>query len=247
MDGKKAEGILHINSRYPPDGFWWESQLRIVPTMLGGIHFMEPYAHAVAEYDAVRITRGGLFLDKTHAASIQQFARAFQALPAERFSTVGTSTDPVAVRTLVHGDDRYVYAVNREYYPATSTITLDKATNVVKSLDTGETVGWGTQHDVVLGPYELQAFSMPASVTVLGAAASIPREVEDRLIADANNATASLARVRTSGAHVPGTDELIKGIAHAIETKRFAWLRRALSCYVVRKCQLLDKEPADSK
>ncbi len=247
MDGKTPDGILHINSRYPPDGVWWESQLRIVPTMLGGIHFMEPYAHAVAEHDAVRITRGGLFLDKTHSADIQRFARAFQALPAERFSTVGDSTDPVAVRTLARGDIRYVYAVNREYYPVSTTITLDKAVGEVKSLDTGEAARWETKHDVKLGPYELRAFSMHASVALVGAATTIPREVEDQLVVDANAAVALLARVRSSGTHVPGTDELIKGIEHAIDKRRFAWLRRALSCYVVRKCQLLDKEPASSK
>ncbi|MCA9419279.1 MAG: hypothetical protein KC917_23610, partial [Candidatus Omnitrophica bacterium] len=63
MDGKPAEGVLRINSEYPKDGFWWDSQLRITPPFPAGPHFLEPYAHAVAELDACRITRGGLFLD----------------------------------------------------------------------------------------------------------------------------------------------------------------------------------------
>ena len=117
MDGRPAEGIFRMNSIYPKDGFWWDSQLRITPAFQGGVHFLEPYAHAVADLDACRITRGGLFLDKAHTEAIQQFARAYRALPRQKFDTVGTSTDPVAVRTLVHDGRRYFYAVNRDYYP----------------------------------------------------------------------------------------------------------------------------------
>jgi hypothetical protein len=72
-----------------------------------GVHFLEPYAQAVADLDACRITRGGLFLDKAHSQQLQQFARAYRALPRRRFTTVGSSTDPVAVRTLVRDNRRY--------------------------------------------------------------------------------------------------------------------------------------------
>ena len=71
----------------------------------------------MADLDACRITRGGLFLDKAHSQQLQQFARAYRALPRRKFATVGSSTDPVAVRTLVWDGRRYFYAVNRDYYP----------------------------------------------------------------------------------------------------------------------------------
>jgi len=73
--GKPAEGIFRLNSIYPQDGFWWNSQLRITPAFPAGPHFMEHYAHAVAELDALRITRGGLFMDKAHTEEIAKFAK----------------------------------------------------------------------------------------------------------------------------------------------------------------------------
>ncbi|MCX6624780.1 MAG: family 10 glycosylhydrolase, partial [Acidobacteria bacterium] len=100
MDGKPAEGIFRMNSEYPKDGFWWDSQSRITAAFPGGVHFSEHYAHAMAEFDALRITRGGLYLDKAHSAQIRRFAAAFRVLPRQKFTTVGGSTDPVAVRFL---------------------------------------------------------------------------------------------------------------------------------------------------
>ena len=69
---------------------------------------MEQYAHAVAEVDACRITRGGLFLDKAHSGELRRFAAVYRRLPAEKFVTVGATTDPVAVRTIVCGEGRCV-------------------------------------------------------------------------------------------------------------------------------------------
>ncbi|MEW6755518.1 MAG: hypothetical protein AB1505_31750, partial [Candidatus Latescibacterota bacterium] len=137
MDGEPAEGIFRINSEYPPDGFWWGSQLRITPAFPAGDHFMEPYAHALAELDACRITRGGLFLDKAHGEAIGRFAAAFRALPRRRFATVGASTDPVAVRQLACEGKRFVYLVNREYYPVEVEIELAGEPGKVVDLATG--------------------------------------------------------------------------------------------------------------
>jgi hypothetical protein len=140
MNGQPAEGIFRINSTYPEDGFWWDSQLRITPAFPGGVHFLEHYAHAVAELDACRITRGGLFLDKAHTEQIQRFAQAYRALPKEKFETVGTSTDPVAVRTLVRDDRRYFYIVNRDFYPIELEVTFSKAPGEVLDLLTNKTL-----------------------------------------------------------------------------------------------------------
>jgi hypothetical protein len=98
IDGRPAEGIIRANAEYPKDGFWWDSQLRITPAFPEGVHFLEPYAQAVADLDTCRITRGGLFLDKAHNEMIRQFARAYRALPRQNFTTVGASTDSVTMR-----------------------------------------------------------------------------------------------------------------------------------------------------
>jgi hypothetical protein len=92
MDGKPAEGISRINSIYPLDGFWWDSQLRITPAFPAGVHFLEPYAHAVAELDALRVTRAGLFLDKAHGDELRRFAAAYRALPRKKLERVGGTT-----------------------------------------------------------------------------------------------------------------------------------------------------------
>jgi hypothetical protein len=134
MNGKPAEGICRLNSEYPKDNFWWDSQLRITPPFQGGIHYLEPFTHALAELDACRITRGGLFVDTGHAALMQGFAIAYRTLPAEKFETVGASTDPVAVRTHISGNNRYLYLVNREYYPVKVKIKLGKKSNQVTNL-----------------------------------------------------------------------------------------------------------------
>ena len=118
------EGICRINSEYPKDGFWWDSQLRITSHFQGGIHYLEPYAHALAELDACRITRGGLYVDTGHDKMIQGFAKAYRTLPEQKFETVGITTDPVAVRTLLLNDKRYLYLVNRDYYPVKIIIRL---------------------------------------------------------------------------------------------------------------------------
>ena len=78
---------------------------------------MEPFVHAVAELDALRITSGGLFCDKGHTPQLQEFARNFIPLPRIKFLNVGNSTDPVVVRKITANGLCYFYFVNREYYP----------------------------------------------------------------------------------------------------------------------------------
>ncbi|HOM58135.1 MAG TPA: hypothetical protein PLG27_10320, partial [Candidatus Latescibacteria bacterium] len=55
----------------------------------------------------------------------------------------------------------------------------------------------------------------------------------------AREALADIESVRLSGVLVPGMDEMEEGISRAMEEKRYAWLRRALDGYIVRKCRAL--------
>ena len=86
IDGKEADEIIKINSEYPADGFWWDSQLRIIPGLLGGIHFMEPFVHAVAELDALRITSGGLFCNKGAYSPITGICPKFHSVASNKVS-----------------------------------------------------------------------------------------------------------------------------------------------------------------
>ncbi len=239
MNGRPAEGIFRINSTYPEDGFWWDSQLRITPAFQGGVHFMEHYAHAVAELDACRITRGGLFLDKAHTEPIQRFARAYRALPKEKFKTVGPSTDPVVVRTLVCDDRRYFYAVNRDFYPIELELTFSKAPGEVVDLSTNEILHPSKRWRFVLGPYELRSYTVAPDVGVVGFLAMPPKDIVDRLTAEAREALELIEKTRADGKFIPGMDELQDGIRSAVTQGRLAWLRRALNGYVVLRCREL--------
>ncbi|MCX5771786.1 MAG: hypothetical protein NTZ09_16160, partial [Candidatus Hydrogenedentes bacterium] len=237
MDGKPAEGILRLNSEYPKDGFWWDSQLRITAAFPAGVHFLEPYAEAMADLDACRITRGGLFLDKAHTDEIARFARAYRALPRSKFDTVGITTDPVAVRTLVADNRRYIYAVNREYYPIEIKLVFGAEPKGLCDLAGGEAIAAPQTWTLTLGPYELRSFGVAPEVGLSSFSATAPGDIVRALTEEAQTAFQAFEKVRSSGGFIPGMDQIEKRMRSAIEEGRFAWLRRALAGYCVRKCR----------
>ena len=241
MDGEPAEGLMRMNSEYPKDGFWWDSQLRITPGFPSGPHFLEPYTHALAEFDACRITRGGLFLDKAHTELIQRFAQAYGALPDRKFRTVGATTDPVAVRTLVHGGRRYLYIVSRDYYPIEVDVRFGATPKRLHDLATGEPVTASTSLRIVLEPYGLRCLSLAPDVEVTGFTATPPTHIIEALSDNAENAFLAFERVRASGKYIPGMDGFEARMRRALTEGRLAFLRRALTGYVARKAKLLAK------
>lgn len=245
MSGQPAEGIFRMNSTYPADGFWFDSQLRITPAFPPGEHFLEPYAHVLAELDACRITRGGLFLDKAHSAELRAFAAAYRALPAARFATVGASADPVAVRTLVPADEeqRYLYLINREYYPVTVRLALDRPATVVE-LAAGTTLQAATDWHVQLGPYELRSFTTAPGVQVTGFTASVPQPIVAELRAKAEAALQAIAAVQRAGHAIAGLARIETELRQCLAESRYARLRHLLTGYHVCKCRALT--PADA-
>jgi hypothetical protein len=235
MDGKPAEGVLRMNSRYPEDGFWWDSQLRITPPFQGGVHFLEPFAQAVADLDACRITRGGLFLDTAHSAMCQSFARAYRALPRETFENVGDATDPVAVRTRLYEGAQYFYAVNREYYPIEIEIAFTSAPEGLRDLATNESIEAGAVWRLSLGPYELRAFRMEPAASVESFTPHLPPEMLAELSARTEAALRAIETTRKAGHSIAGMDRMEVALRDALMQSRLAWLRRALNSYIVRK------------
>jgi hypothetical protein len=240
IDGQPAEGVLRMNSEYPKDGFWFDSQLRITPPFPSGPHFLEPYAQAVAEMDACRITRGGLFLDKAHTGHLRAFARAYRALPNQKFDTVGGSTDPVAVRSLVKDGKRYLYAVNREYYPIDLEIAFTAEPVQVTDLATGEKSAVSGGLKLTLGPYELRSFATAPECAPDAFQATPPPAIVDAMKNDAQAALAAFAEVRAEGKLIPGMERMESDIRAALGAGRLAWLRRALTGYIVRRCRAMD-------
>jgi len=242
MSGKPAEGIFRINSEYPEDDFWWDSQLRITTAFPGGIHYMEHYAYAVAEYDACRITRGGLYLDKSHSEQIQQFARAYRALPSEKFDTVGKSSDPVAVRKLICDGRYYFYLVNREYYPVKITLTFNRIPEDLTDLSNNETINLTQENwQLLLAPYELRSFTIKPEAEILGFEIIIPDSIVNLLKTQAMEVLKIFNKAHTLGIEISGMDCIASGIESALENGSFSWVRKALGCYIVRKCSELIK------
>lgn len=236
MDGKPAEGIFRLNSIYPKDGFWWDSQLRITHAFQAGAHFLEHYAHALAEFDACRITRGGLFLDKAHCEEIRRFALAYRALPREKFATVGASTDPVAVRTLVHGGRRYLYLVNRESYPVAVRVAFDRPARL-SDLCSHEPIDAGREWSLTLDAYQLRSLTLAPDIAATGFRATPPSDVVAAFNVDARQALADLDAAATRGLFIPGAEQIRRGIEKALAEGRLAYLRRALTSYAVRKAR----------
>jgi hypothetical protein len=235
--GKKAEGVLRLNSAYPPDRFWWDSQLRIASAFPPAPHYMEQYAHAVAEMDAVRITRGGIYLDKAHGEGLREFARAFRALPREKFETVGDSTDPVAVRTLSRAGRRYLYLVNREYYPVEVDVRFDRAPKRLVDLSTGLEQSAAASCTIRLQPYQLRSFATDVSAEVSGFSVAVPPAIKKSILSRARRLLKLLQQQHRAGQFFAGAEEMRTVIESALAEKRYACLRRALSSYIAQRCE----------
>jgi len=237
------ERVGHNNCKYPEDGFWWDWQFRITPTFPSGAHYMEHYAHAIAELDAFKITRGGLFLHSGHSEMIRPFARAYRALPAKKFETVGTTTDPVAVRTLLCDNQRYLYLVNREYYPVTVVLNLKNKTGKATDLSTSQSVQAKDRWTVTLSPYQLSSFSLPPEAEIQNFQTAVPDEIAEQLTGRWETSLRQIALLKTNNISLPaGTEKMVQRLKDAQENKQYALLRRGLDSYIMRKCDELAKK-----
>jgi hypothetical protein len=197
---------------------------------------MEHAAFALAEYDALRITRGGLFLDTGHAEEVRDFALAFRTLPDRKFETIGSSTDPVALRTAVADGQRYVYMVNREYYPVRVQLKPSSGDRAVLT-DTvgGQETAIEKTGEIVLGPYQLRTFVMPSGEGVEATGIAIPREIEEQLVARAREFLGQVEELRKKAAVPSGADRMAEGVRESVDKKWHARLRRQLTSYAATK------------
>jgi hypothetical protein len=238
ISGKPVEGICRINSVYPKDGFWWDSQLRITSHFQGGIHYLEPFAHALAELDACKITRGGLYVDTGHDKMMQGFTKAYRTLPEQKFETVGNTTDPVAVRTLVVNGKRYLYIVNREYYSVNVNLNFNNKPKQFTDLATSQKLDASQKWKVTLGPYELRSLGMLPETEVVDFTTRVPIEIVNELTQKAETAAMEAITLETKKVGLPvGTEKLLADIKTALKDRRYAWVRRALNSYPVRKME----------
>jgi len=228
--GKPTEGICRMGSKYAPDGFWWpDAQLRITPAFSGGVHFMRHYANTLARFDPPVISRGGLTLDRGHADLLRPFATAYRTLPATKFETVGENTDPVTVRTLVTGGKRFVYLVNREYYPSDVTVTLTNAAGKIANLSTGGKAPASATWALKLDAYELQSFALSPEVGIAGFSATQPADIIAQLARDAEAVLKKIESKQSAGEKLPAdTNGLAAAIQSTLKQSQWAALRQLL-------------------
>ena len=228
--GKPAEGICRMGSEYAKDGFWWpEAQLRITPAFSGGTHYMRHYANAVARFDPMVISRGGLTLDRGHADLLRPFAAAYRALPAKKFETVGENTDPVTVRTLADGGKRYVYLVNREYYPSDVTVTLTNMTGKIANLSDNSKQPATATWSLKLEAYELRSFALAPEVRIAGFTVKLPADILAQLARDAETVLEKIKVKQAAGEKLPAdTNGLASEIQNALKQSHWAALRHLL-------------------
>jgi hypothetical protein len=149
----------------PPLSAPWfrEHPWRVTTINPAGHHAMKQYVAPLRHHDILGITRGG-FLVGTYGveALLIPFAKAFRALPAQRFDDVPGSTETVKARVLACEDGMWFYVVNTGGMPATATFTL-RADNVI-DLVTGARPAELTARalSLRLAPYQLRSFRMAA-------------------------------------------------------------------------------------
>ena len=143
------------------------------------------------------------------------------------------------MRALVKDGRRYLYAVNRDYYPVKVDVAFSAAPKVAQDLATGEKMDLPQRWSVVLGPYELRSFTFAPEIEIAGFATTPPEDIVRALREEATLALAAFGKVRKAGKLVPGMDELEQRMRTALASGKLAWLRRALTSYIARRCRAL--------
>ena len=153
-----------------------------------GFHALEPYMFAVNYLDATSVVKGGYVIGTFGMETeLEEFGRAFHALPAVRFDDVAGASDPLRVRQQVVDGKLYVYLLNTLPVPVEASVTVN-GPGTLKEPATGEQhqIGADGWH-VSLAPYALRTFvSDLGEQRVTGADVNVPEYWLNGLKADYN-------------------------------------------------------------
>jgi hypothetical protein len=163
---------MGINSDFKNElehGFW-----RYAAITPGHRYFMEYYMLAMTNLDPIQIGIGGSSVGtvghdvrleylkpvadpvEIYGLPIQEFAKAYRALPAKSFDIV-KNTDDFQVRELIEENKHYFYVVNKKSDPIVVQFTFSK--NVyLTDLVTGGQIGSIQMFAVSLSPYQLRSY-----------------------------------------------------------------------------------------
>ena len=230
-----SDGEIHTYEqtlKSADDGFWFESQRQITSCYPVGRSYLEPYAHALAETDALYLLRGGLYLDKAHTALISEYASVFTKLPAVKFEDIKGANDPIAMRQISLNGKMYAYAVNREPYDVSVSVTLTKNTEVF-DLATGEKIK--TQDNKVT--LSLKPFGLSAITAQENAVASFEIQIPEAEWEKITKMYEQQLCAFEKADGIAGLEQVKAQMQDAFENKRIAKLRHILKCYVSEKAR----------
>jgi len=127
----------------------------------------------------------------------------------------------------------------RSHYSIPLEMTFSGKPTGARDLATGLALGLPQRWGLVLGPYELRAVAVAPDVQITGFAATPPEPIVTQLRTEAERTLAAMAKARSSANRNPGMDEFELRMRDALAAGRLAWLRRALTSYVARRCRVL--------
>ncbi len=202
------EAVIH--DRYWEDAIGRTAPMRDLPVAehawrvstlnAAGRNSMEPYIAALNNLDALRITKGGYLIGTFGMeAEIEEFSRAYRALPAVRFDDVPGLADPIRVRQKTVDGRLYFYVLNR--LPAPAKISLQLRSDAsVGDLTAGTSVALESRRlELSLKPFELRTFiSADASQTIVSGRSDVPATWRKALHADMETAIGHVAAIKTS-------------------------------------------------
>lgn len=162
-----------------------------------GRHYLERYALALAEGDARYLSDGGNAYT-VGQQELHDFLAVFRQLPAVRFRTHPEAIDPITVREYRDATNLWFYAVNRERYPVTLTLSLSGKDALVRLRDGASIHRNQNELRLILQPYELAGFKTTCATQILELHEEPPEQAKESLrilLEDAHRIQARTASV----------------------------------------------------
>lgn len=127
-----------------------------------GEQINERWALALAEADAQLLGDGGN-ANTVGQPPTRRFMQEFRQLPAVPFTPRPDARDPIAVWETTIGNERWFYAVSREYYTIPLTISFSSSEKVTRGLDGSSVDLVNNKMSLSLAPYEMRLWKTPIS------------------------------------------------------------------------------------
>jgi hypothetical protein len=141
------------------------------------------FAKALARSDQATLVDGGVMPLLGQEESLNDWMTTFRRLPAARFETLPSDTEPVTLRRLVREGQTWFYAVNAS--PWAVKIELDLPQPGIRPMELSGLrivpLPTGSKWKFDLQPYDLLAFRMPGEVSIRQPRIEYPAELRPEL------------------------------------------------------------------